>query len=194
MIILASGSGIRRQLLTRAGVVVEVVPARVDEDAIRDAMTEAPHRDVADALAQAKALKVSGKHPDAMTLGCDQVLSFEGGLVSKAESPEGLVDQLAKMSGKVHDLISAAVVCEGARPVWRAISTARLHMYPLTPDFIEDYVARNWDEVRHAVGGYHIEGEGPRLFSRIEGDHFAILGLPLLQILSYLRTRGRLTT
>ena len=194
MIVLASGSEIRAQLLTRAGVILDRVPSRVDEDAIKHAMKDEPARDVADALAQAKAIKVSAKRPSDLTIGCDQLLVLEGAVESKAETPEAQVAQLSRLAGNTHDLISAAVICEHGRPIWRAISTAKMHMKPLSGTFFEDYVDRNWSEIRHAVGGYLIEDEGPRLFHRIEGDHFAILGLPLLQILSFLETRGELQT
>lgn len=192
MILLASGSAIRRKLLEDAGVAVEATPARVDEIALKRAMEGEAARDVADALAQAKALKVSIKRPEAMVIGCDQILSHDGRILSKAEDQQELEDQLHRLSGGRHDLISAAVICEEGRPVWRAISTARMHMAPLSAGFIRDYVARNWEDVRHSVGGYMIEREGPRLFHNIEGDYFAVLGLPLLQVLSYLNTRGRL--
>lgn len=194
MILLASGSATRLKLLENAGVDVVAQPARVDESAIKASMAGEAPRDIADALAQAKAIKVSAKRPDAMTLGCDQILHFGGKVYSKAASREALITQINSLSGNSHELVSAAVICEEGRPVWRAISTAKLNMRTLSQEFVEDYVMRNWEAVQGSIGGYLIEGEGPRLFTRIEGDHFAILGLPLLEILSYLATRGRLQT
>jgi len=193
-LILASGSAIRADLLRRASLAVEVIPARVDEDAIKSAFLaeQAKPRDIADALAEAKARKVAARHPDRMVLGCDQVLDFQGTLFSKPETPEDARDQLRRMRGKRHMLLSAAVIYDNAKPVWRHVGTVRLHMRDLSDAYIDDYISRNWESIRHAVGAYKLEEEGPRLFTRIEGDHFNVLGLPLLEILSYLTLRGTL--
>jgi len=193
-LILASGSAIRADLLRRASLAVEVIPARVDEDAIKSAFLaeQAKPRDIADALAEAKARKVAARHPDRMVLGCDQVLDFQGTLFSKPETPEDARDQLRRMRGKRHMLLSAAVIYDNAKPVWRHVGTVRLHMRDLSDAYIDDYISRNWESIRHAVGAYKLEEEGPRLFTRIDGDHFNVLGLPLLEILSYLTLRGTL--
>lgn len=196
VLILASGSSIRADLLRRVGVGIEVVLPRVDEAAIKDALLaeEAKPRDIADALADAKARKVALRHPESMVLGCDQVLDFENALLSKPDMPETAVEQLRAMRGKRHLLLSAAVIYENARPVWRHVGQVRLHMRELSDTFIDAYVGRNWPGIREAVGAYKLEEEGPRLFTRIEGDHFNVLGLPLLEILSYLTLRGTLDT
>ena len=193
-ILLASGSSIRADLLQRSGVDFETIVPRVDEEMIKDALLAegAKPRDVADALAEAKARKVAAKIPQALVLGCDQVLDFEGRLLSKPASPEDAIQQLSAMRGKRHMLLSAAVIYEAGAPVWRHIGQVRLHMRDLSDDYIRDYVARNWESIRTSVGSYKLEAEGPRLFTRIEGDHFNVLGLPLLELLSYLTLRGTL--
>lgn len=193
-LILASSSKIRADLFRRANISVEVAPPRIDEETIKTSMIAdgASPRDVADALAEAKARKVSDRFPGALVIGCDQVLDHGGTLLSKPEEPEDATRQLKSMQGHRHALLSAAVIYEDGGPVWRHVGQVRLHMRPLSDRFIEDYVSRNWKSVRHSVGAYKLEEEGPRLFTRIEGDHFNVLGLPFLEILSYLTLRGRL--
>ena len=193
-ILLASGSVIRADLLRRSGVEFDVMIPRVDEEMIKQSLVAegAKPRDIADALAEAKARRVAAKEPGALVLGCDQVLDFEGTLLSKPASPEDAVRQLRAMRGKRHMLLSAAVMYEDAAPVWRHIGQVRLHMRDLSDVFIDDYVSRNWPGIQSAVGAYKLEEEGPRLFTRIEGDYFNVLGLPLLEILSYLTLRGTL--
>ena len=195
-LILASGSAIRADLFRRANVPVEVIPARIDEDAIKAALLadQAMPRDIADALAEAKARKIAARYPDRLVLGCDQVLDVDGNLLSKPETSDDARDQLRQMRGKRHMLLSAAVIYDQARPVWRHVGIVRLHMHDFSDAYLDDYLARNWESIRHAVGAYKLEEEGPRLFTRIEGDHFNVLGLPLLEILSYLALRGTLPT
>lgn len=194
-VILASGSDIRATMLRNAGVDFDVVVARVDEEAVREALEHegAPPRDVADALAEIKAQKISEKHPEALVIGADQVLAFQGAIYAKPASQDEAIQQLHALRGQRHMLLSAAVICEGGRPVWRHVGQVSMSMRMATDDYIADYVARNWDSIRHSVGGYKIEEEGVRLFTRIDGDYFTILGLPLLPILSYLTGRDMLT-
>lgn len=190
-LILASGSTIRRQLLENAGVAIEPIVARIDEDTIKDALIAegATPREVADALAEGKARKISLKHPDAMVIGCDQALSFKGRLVSKADTPEEARALLGEMRGKRHKLLSAVVIYEGGEPKWRHVGEVKLQMRNLSDVYLDDYIAQNWDDIRDAVGCYKLEKEGPRLFSKIDGDYFNVLGLPLLEVLAYLVDR-----
>ena len=191
-LVLASTSEIRQTLLRNAGLDFVVVPARVDEETVRNSMLaeDASPRDIADALAELKATKVSQKHPEALVIGCDQVLNLQGRLLSKPTTPEEVRAQLGDMRGKRHDLLSAAVICEGGKPIWRHVGVVRMTMRAFSDAYLDDYIARNWESIRHSVGAYKLEEEGVRLFSRVEGDYFTVLGLPLLNLLSYLTLRG----
>jgi len=195
-LVLASGSPTRAAMLTAAGVSHRVEVPRVDEAGIRDALAAegAAPRDVADALAEAKARRVAQRHPRGLVLGSDQVLDLDGQVLAKPETPAEAVAQLLRLSGQTHRLLSAAVLYGDGAPVWRHVSVARLTVRALSPEFIQDYVARNWEEIRLSVGCYRIEGEGVRLMARIDGDHFTILGLPLVELLNYLVIRGELPT
>lgn len=197
MLILASQSNSRLAMLSRAGLSVTPMPSLFDEDSLKIAMREdgANARIIADTLAEQKAVKISMKNPDALVLGADQILALDDGtMLSKANSPEEAVAQLKTMSGKIHRLISAAVVCEGGKPVWRNIDVAKMDMRTLSDEFITDYVDQYWDEVRYNVGCYAIEDAGVQLFRKIDGSLFTIMGLPLLAILDYCRIRGLLKT
>lgn len=192
-LILASQSQGRLDMLRAAGVDVIAEPALVDEDAIKQSLAAegAKPRDIADALAEAKAVKVSRKVPTATVLGCDQILATgDGQLLDKPETPDDAKAHLAMLSAKTHRLISAAVVAEAGAPVWRMVDTAQLTMRPLSDAFIDSYVAQYWEQIRNCVGCYRIEAEGAQLFSTISGSQFTIIGLPLLGLLDYLRTKG----
>lgn len=196
MLILASASPIRLSLLRAAGVVAEARPVAVDEEAIRQSLeAEGAHpRDIADTLAEMKARKRADKDPEALVLGCDQVLEFDRRAWGKAETPDAARAQLQALRGQTHRLLSAAVVYDRGEPVWRHVGEVRLTMRPFSDSYLEDYLSRNWDSVRHAVGCYKLEEEGARLFTRIDGDYFTVLGLPLLPLLGWLADRGTIAS
>ncbi len=193
-IILASGSATRNAMLTAAGVAFDVVLPRVDEAALHDALRDdgASPRDMADHLAEAKAAKVSARHPEALVIGADQTLEIDGTVLTKPEGRAATAAQLARLAGHHHDLHSAAVACMDGRPIWRHVATARLHMRSLSDEAIRRHVDATWPDAQGCLGGYRLEGPGARLFTRIEGCHFTVLGLPLLPLLSWLIERGTL--
>ena len=191
-LILASGSAIRATLLAQAQVPFTVQVARVDEDMARDALRaqQLAARDIADALAEMKALRISGKFPDDLVLGCDQILDVAGIILNKPQDRNDLTSQLQQLKGRDHRLHSAAVVFHAGRPIWRSVRTVTMHMRDLSDDYLTQYIDANWNIVRHCVGGYALEGVGVRLFSKIDGDYFSVLGLPLLDVLAFLTERG----
>ena len=191
-VILASGSEIRAQMLRQAGVDFDIQIARVDEQMIKEALVAdgALPRDIADALAESKARKVAQKNYDAFVIGCDQVLEFNGNLLSKPKSPDEAIDQIIAMRGERHTLLSAAVIYNEGKPIWRHVGQVRLRMRDATDAYISGYVERNWDSIQNSVGGYKLEEEGVRLFHSVEGDYFNVLGMPLLPLLAFLTLRG----
>jgi septum formation protein len=193
MLILASQSTSRRAMLDAAGVPFTAMAAGVDEDSMKAGLRAegVSPRNLADALAELKATKLSRRHPTDLVLGCDSTVAFDDGtMIDKAETREAQRELLLRLSGKRHKLHSAAVVCEGGAPVWRHVDSATLHVRPLGEAFVDAYLDAEWPEIGHCVGGYRIEGRGAQLFARIEGSQFTILGLPLLPLLDYLRARG----
>lgn len=195
MIILASQSAARRDMLTAAGVAHQALPAHVDEDGMTAALQSegaSPDR-IADALAELKAVKISRANPGTLVLGADTVVvAADGALLAKPETRLRAEAQLRQLAGTTHRLVSAAVVAENGTAVWRATAAARLHMRPLSDGFIADYLQREGEAVLGCVGTYRIEGLGAQLFTRVDGDQFTIRGLPLLALLDYLRVRGQL--
>lgn len=196
-LVLASQSASRRAMLTDAGVPHEAVAAQVDEASAKESLIAGgiSARDLSDALAELKALKVSRLAPTALVLGCDSVVSLDDGtLLDKPVSRENAAEHLRRMSGRHHDLYSAAVIAENGHAVWRHVDRARMHVRPLSEAFIEAYLDAEWPAIGGCVGCYRMEGPGVQLFARTEGSHFTILGLPMLPLLDYLRVRGVLTS
>jgi septum formation protein len=193
MLILASQSASRRAMLAAAGVPFAAENAGVDEDAAKASLAGLPPRDLADALAELKALKVSARRPGALVLGSDSVVALaDGTLLDKPATRDEAAEHLGRMSGGVHRLWSAAVIAEDGRAVWRHVDGAKLHVRPLSHSFIEHYLDAEWPAVAGCVGVFRIEGPGVQLFDRVEGSHFTVLGLPLIPVLGYVRTRGRM--
>ena len=190
-LILASQSASRRAMLAAAGVPFEAVAAGVDEDAAKAALSGVGPRNLADALAELKALKVSAREPAALVLGSDSVVALDDGtLLDKPASREEAAEHLTRMSGRVHELWSAAVIAEGGRAVWRHVERAKMSVRPLSYSFVERYLDAEWPAISGCVGCYRMEGPGVQLFHRVEGSHFTVLGLPLIPVLAQLRVLG----
>jgi septum formation protein len=191
-IILASGSPFRRAMLENAGIAVQAVPADLDERALEAPLHDsgASPEDVALVLAEAKAVSVSEKHHGALVLGCDQTLSMGDEIFHKPTDMEGARRHLLALSGRTHHLNSAAVLARDGEVLWRHVGVASLTMRTLDPAFIGRHLARVGAKALQSVGAYQIEGEGIQLFEKIEGDHFTIIGLPLLAVLAELRRLG----
>lgn len=191
-LVLASGSPFRKAMLVSAGVDVEAVPAEIDERAVEAPLQDSgvSPEDVAVILAEAKALEVSERRPGALVLGCDQTLSLGDEVFHKPADMEGARRHLLALSGKIHQLNSAAVLVRNGEVLWRHVGIANLTMRKLEPAFIGRHLARVGDKALSSVGAYQIEGEGIQLFEKVEGDHFTIVGLPLLPLLSELRRLG----
>ncbi len=192
-LILASKSAARRAVLDGAGVRYEARVAGVDEDAVKTSLLAegAGPRDIADALAELKAIRVSAGRPD-FVIGSDQTLDLDGQLYDKAESVDAARERLKLLRGRTHKLHSAVVVAKEGTPIWREIVTASLTMRDFSDAFLEEYLAQEGEHALGSVGCYRLEGPGAQLFSKIEGDYFAILGLPLMGLLDLLRRHGEL--
>lgn len=193
-LILASGSQTRHELLKAAGIAFTVVPAAIDEDAIRDALggeqeTIEP-ADVAEILARAKGEAVSGENPDSMVISADQTLSFGEEIFSKPADADEARDTLLRLRGKEHFLHTAVALAVAGEINWVHVETARLKMRQFSIDFLADYLVRAGQSACQSVGAYQIEGLGLQLFEEIEGDYFTILGLPMLPLMNELRRRG----
>jgi septum formation protein len=192
-IILASTSRARRAVLEGAGVTFEAMDSGLDEEAAKTRLKAqgASPRDIADALADAKAAKASSGR-DGLVIGADQTLELEGALFDKTGSLDEARERLKLLRGKAHKLHSAVVVARDGQVVWRDLATATLVMRDFSDDFLEAYLASEGGAALGSVGCYRLEGPGAQLFSAIEGDYFAILGLPLLGLLEFLREQGAL--
>jgi septum formation protein len=193
-LLLASQSATRRRMLEAAGVAFETVAATLDEEEAKAGLAAAGFepRDMAEMLAEMKAKSVAPAD-DALVVGADQVLELDDGtMLSKPGSRAEALAQLRRLSGGTHYLHSAAVVVEQGERVWGETETVAMDVRPLSDDFLQAYLDAEYDAVRTHVGCYRIEGMGAQLFEEVEGSHFAILGLPLLPLLDYLRGRGLL--
>ena len=193
-LVLASRSESRASILMGAGLDFDIVPADVDERAIRTVMQKsdpnADPADVAEILARAKAETVSAERKQAVVIGADQILQFEGRMYEKPADIAAARRMLLELKGKTHQLFTSVSVARNGQSIWAYGSRANMTMRPFTPEFLGQYLADAGDRVLKSVGAYQIESTGIRLFSRIEGDYFTILGLPLLPLLDRLRGEG----
>jgi septum formation protein len=192
-LVLASTSPIRGTLLANAGVPYGSEAPAVDESAVKEGFG-GDDGALATKLAEAKALAVSARRPQALVIGSDSLVSVEGRRFDKPGGRESAAEHLRFFSGKPVILTSAVVLAEGGEIVWRHVSEARLQVRDLSEAFIADYLDEEWPEVSYCVGVFRLEGPGVQLFERIDGDHFTILGLPLLPLLGALRERGVLAS
>jgi septum formation protein len=192
-IILASTSSARQAILRNAGVVFTAVGSGVDEESAKAGLLAegASPREVADALAELKAFKVSTKRPG-LVIGSDQTLELDGALFDKVDTVEAARERLIQLRGKVHKLHSAVVVARDGRPIWRVVETAKLSVRPFSDAWLDGYLERNAPDILSSVGCYFLEGEGVQMFDRIDGDYFSILGLPIVGLFDFLRLHGAL--
>ncbi|MDE1149022.1 MAG: Maf family protein [Azospirillaceae bacterium] len=195
-LVLASGSQTRLAMLRQAGLEVVAHRPGVDEDEVKLSCKAGglTVEETAEALAELKASRVASKVPGNYVLGADQMLECEGAWFDKPEDRAGAAAQLRALSGRTHRLVTTAVLFHNNARVWHQTDQAKLTMRPLSDDFIERYLDAAGDAVLTSVGGYQLEGLGAQLFARVAGDHFTILGLPLLPLLGFLRVRGVLST
>jgi septum formation protein len=192
MIILASQSASRRAMLEAAGVEFSAIPAHVDERAIEASMNGAPAEKVALALASAKALAVSRERAGELVLGSDSLVEVDGRRFDKPASREDAAAHLRFFSGKAMRLHSAAAIARNGAVLWQDAAMASLHVIDMSDAFISAYLDAEWPAVAGCVGVFRIEARGVQLFDRIEGDHFTVLGMPLLPVLGALRQLGEL--
>lgn len=193
-IILASGSAIRAKMMRDAGVNFAVDVPRVDEETILRSLEAegAKPADIADTLAEYKARRIADKNPNSIVIAADQVLACNGQIYAKPKDMAEARDHLNALKGQGHQLLSAVVVYEDAKPIWRHVGRAQLAMREFSDAFLNDYLQKAGEDILHCVGCYQLESHGVNLFSRVQGDYFTILGLPLLEVLAFLRTRGAL--
>lgn len=191
-LVLASASASRRRLLAAAGLAFEALPANVDEAEVKLALQAegAAPIQAAETLAELKATRISARRPGALVVGADQLLACEGRWYDKPVDAAGAIDQLLALAGRTHSLETAACVVENGNRLWHHNAVSRLTMRPFGRDFAERYLAAAGPAALESVGGYQLEGLGVQLFSRVEGDFFEILGLPLLPLLAFLRDRA----
>lgn len=196
-LILASGSPARRSLLEAAGLIFDVRPADIDEASIRNAIVESTDgvegADVANALAAEKARRISADYPRSLVLGADQVLTLGGKIFSKAENLGEAREILSMLRGRTHELVSSIALARNGQVYWQTCATAEMTMRSFSDEFLGCYLEKMGERVLKIVGCYEVEGQGVQLFEEIDGDHFTILGIPLLELLAQLRQEGMLT-
>lgn len=193
LLILASQSAVRRSLLSNAGIAVETVPADIDERAIQQNSGLKDPGKIAALLAGEKAKFVSSKHPDRYVVGADQTLALGERLFSKPVDRAAAASQIGALAGQTHELHSGVSITKDGVSLFSHVSVARMTMRPLTQSEVAAYIEEAGDAVTASVGAYQLERTGVHLFERIDGDHFTILGLPLLPLLGFLRSRNLLT-
>ena len=190
-IMLASASASRKKILENAGLVFTTCISGIDEQVIKDTfLQDGNPQDLALVLASAKASVVAAKNPDAIVIGADQTLIFDGKIYDKPDCADTARDQLLLFKGKTHILETAISICQGAEPLWSLSETNYLTMREFTPEFLGRYLAHEGNSVCETAGGYKIEGPGIQFFEKIDGDYFSILGIPLLPLLAYFRSSG----
>jgi septum formation protein len=189
-LVLASQSAARLRLLAAAGLAVRADPAGIDEDAIKAEYRNGRSDECAVALAAAKAARVAPRHPGALVIGADQILECKGVRFDKPRDITEARAQLALLRGHAHELVAAVLVARGGETLWHHVERARLTMRRFSDAFLDDYLAAMGPGICDTVGGYALEGPGVQLFERVEGDYFAILGLPLVPLLAFLRAEG----
>lgn len=195
-VLLASASASRRRMLAAAGLAVTAEAAAVDEEEVKLALQAegAGNRQVAETLAELKAQRLSSRHGSMLVIGADQVLECDGRLFDKPRDLVQAADHLRALSGRSHDLISCVCVVRDGQRIWHHHDRARLVVRPLSEAFIADYLAAVGARALESVGAYQLEGLGAQLFTRVEGDYFTVLGLPLLPLLGFLRSHGVVPT
>ena len=196
-LVLASSSASRAAILKSAGLAFTAIPARIDETSLIESLSAegAKPRDIADALAEAKTLKVAaGVPPPALVIGADQLLVCEGRIFEKPANRAEAESHLAFLQGKTHELVGGVCGAAGGAVIWRHVSVARLTLRTMDAAAIGDYLDAAGPDVLNSVGCYHLEGLGVHLMSRIDGDFYSILGLPILPVLDFLRAQGALAS
>ena len=193
-LILASESSIRSKILTNANIHFKSVPAKIDEESIKKSclVESIKLEQISNILADYKAKKISLKYPGVMVIGCDQTLIFKNELLSKTKNRTDVFNRLQSMNNNEHTLFSSAVIYQDNIPIWSTTTKAKLKMRNNNDNYLNEYIDRNYNQIVRSTGCYMIEGEGIRLFTKIEGDYFTILGIPLLPILDFLCIRGEI--
>ena len=189
-LILASLSPFRKSILENAGLEFDVEGAKIDERELEKTLGKITPQELAKKLAMKKAEDVSSRFPDALVIGCDQTLELEGNALHKVANLEGVRDRLFSLSSKTHYLHSGIALAKAGKADWVGLSTAKMTVRSLSPEFIDYYIDKAGEDVQSSVGAYQVEGLGIQLFDKIEGDYFTIIGLPLLLLLQKLRETG----